>query len=522
MNAIDMPFVAQQEHIAAQNRTQHFHSTEQLLTEGGDARITLNPATLLNKYGCHPYPNTSIAAFGSATATTISETSFIAANQLRNRLEKNVVRDDAAEVYADEMNRIRQELNDLCGLRNSGVDIVFAASGTDVHLIASQLAAKDESVPVRMLMVDTAETGTGVTAALSGRHFSNRTALGDSVSQGAMIGREDHGQVVAIPVRLADGTPRPSAAIDADFERHVAAAVAAGERVLLTLVDVSKTGLIAPSVACAIALHKQYPDALEVLVDACQFRLTPTTLQTYLAQGFLVGITGSKFISGPSFAGALLIPPALSKELRSCAELDKLQAYSARADWPVTWRSAKCLDELPNFGLLLRWEGAVKELRAFRSLSNIVTMHFLEDFAAAIRQRMESDPIFEILPVPELKRFAFSDTPSWDSIQTIFPFLLRHPENSAGKTLLSSEEMVQVYQVLQEGINGNDRVQLGQPVDCGRRDGITVSALRLCVSSRLVVEALQQNGRNQQVVIDRALKALDTVAQLVRTMKDRK
>jgi hypothetical protein len=231
----------------------------------------------------------------------------------------------------------------------------------------------------------------------------------------------------------------------------------------------------------------------------------------------MVGITGSKFVGGPSFSGALLIPFELAKKFRDCAEIANLQAYSARADWPVSWKTAKCLENFPNFGLLLRWEAAIKELRAFRSVSNIAIMQFLQAFSTAIKQRMEDDPIFEILPVPELQRFSLLNQPSWDSIQTIFPFLLFHPSDSKRKVALSSEEMLGVYHALQE--NGNERVQLAQPVDCGRRDGITVSALRLCVGARIVVEAVQRNASDHQAVIRRALTSLDKVAQLVRTMK---
>ena len=518
MNAIDMSFAMLQEKQAARFCNLIFPSTEQLLAEGGDARIILNKTTGTNKYGCRPRPNASIASFGSATATTISDSSFFAANQLRNRLMQNVSRYDANEVYTDEMNRIRQELTELCGLRKgNGADIIFAASGTDVHLLAAQLATSSGSTAIRMLMVDPLETGSGVTAALSGRHFGNRTAIGDAVTQGTVIGKEDFGHITAIPVRLPNGVPRPSADIDADFEKHVSAAAAAGERVLLTMVDVSKTGMIAPSVECAIKLQHRYPDSLSVMVDACQFRIAPATLQSYLAQGFMVGITGSKFIGGPSFAGALLIPSELANTLRDCAEIDILQSYSARADWPVSWKSANCLDKFPNFGLLLRWEAAIKELRAFRSVSKIVTMHFLHAFSAAIKQRMENDPIFEMLPVPELMRFPFADTPSWDNIQTIFPFLLFHPSSSKRKIALGSEEMLRVYLALQEDSNG--RVQLAQPVDCGRRNGIAVSALRLCVSSRTIVDAVQQYGSNHQVVIQRAISSLDKVTQFVRDMK---
>lgn len=508
----------------AQNNTQlcaarPFPSTEQLLAEGGDARIALNPTTGTNKYGCSPRPDRNIAAFGSATATTISETAFFAANQLRNRLAQHVATEGAAGVYADEMQRIRHELIELCELGNChGLDIIFAASGTDVHLIAAQLSAQAGSAPVRILIVDPAETGSGVPAALSGRHFSSRSALGEAVTQNSMLEKSSRHDVVAIPVRLADGTPRPSADIDADFEQQVVAATASGQRVLLTMVDVSKTGMIAPSVACAVSLHQRFPNTLDVLVDACQFRIAPTTLKAYLEQGFMLGMTGSKFITGPSFSGALLIPEVLSKKLRNVAVADQLQPYSTRADWPASWGVARQLGDVANFGLQLRWEGALKELRAFRSVSNAVATHFLHSFAGTIQLYLASNPLFETLPVPELQRHPFADTPSWDNTQTIFPFLLFHPASATGKAPLSSEETAQIYLALQDASQGNDRVQLAQPVACGRRDGIAVSALRMCVSSRLIVEAMQQNGRNEQAVIARALKALDKISQLVRAM----
>ncbi|TAJ83669.1 MAG: hypothetical protein EPO42_00210 [Gallionellaceae bacterium] len=508
----------------AQDAAGQLPSTGQLLVQGGDARIALNPATGANKYGCRPQPDANIAAFGSATSTSISEAAFFAANQLRNRVAQQFAAPeqacsplsnrDAAGVYADEMHRIRHELIELCGLDNvHGPDIVFAASGTDSHLIAAQLAACAAESPPRMLIVDPAETGSGVPAALSGRHFSSRTALGDAVTQGAMIEKSAHAEVVAIPIRLADGTPRNGADIDADFERQAVAAAAAGQRVLLTMADVSKTGIIAPSVACAVALHQRFPDTLDVLVDACQFRIAPATLQAYLAQGFMVGVTGSKFITGPSFSGALFIPAPLSKKLRRISVAERLQVYSTRADWPLGWETAGHLEDVPNFGLLLRWEAALKELRAFRSVSNAVTTHFLHTFAAAIKQRLEHDPLFEALPVPELQRHPFADTPNWDNIQTVFPFLLLHP--LSGRPV-DSAQTAHIYRALQE--DGDERVQLAQPVACGTRDGIAVSALRICASSRLVVEAMRRNGSNEQAVLARARHALDQVARLVRAL----
>jgi hypothetical protein len=54
--------------------------------------------------------------------------------------------------------------------------------------------------------------------------------------------------------------------------------------------------------------------------------------------------------------------------------------------------------------------------------------------------------------------------------------------------------------------------QLGQPVLCGSRDGIPVSALRLCSSARLAVAAAEEGSA---AVIARAMAALDRTAEVV-------
>jgi hypothetical protein len=455
--------------------------TAQLLVSGGDVRIALDAARGKNKYGCAPQPDKKIVALGSATASTISEEAYFAAGQLRTRLLHLLTLDSAGAVYADEMHRIRTELTEVCELAQlPGLEIIFAASGTDSHLIAAQLASSASEPVTRILMVDEAETGSGVPHALPGER-------------------------IAVPLRLADGTPRRIADIDADFERHVIAADAEGQRVLLTMVDVSKTGLIAPSVACAVSLSQRFPHALEVLVDACQFRLAPATLNAYLSHGFMVGFTGSKFIGGPSFSGALVLPESLAKKYRTGDLSQQNLPLSRQAEWPVNWSAAKQLSTAANFGLLLRWQAALIEMREFHSASNTAVRHFLLAFAGAVTQRLASDSHFELLAVPALQREPFADELSWDNVQTIFPFVLRHVD----KTFFTREETLRLYRALQD-----ESVQLAQPVDCGERESIAVSALRLCVSSRLVVEAMQDNGKNEQAVIQRALAALDQVVRV--------
>lgn len=499
---------------------------EQLLVEGGDARIALDPHIGLNRYGCQATPDTGLMAFGSSTASVISPAGFAAAAHVRQRLLNAAGVEPPAVTYERELNRIRLALLRLCALADlPDLDVIFGASGTDLHAIASQLAGGTASLPARVIMAEAAETGSGVSAALAGRAPGPRAAQEETAPEirGCSV-RE----ITPVALRLDDGTPREMAAVDAEVESLVRDAVALGRRVLLILVDHSKTGMIAPSLACVAALHRRWPETVEVLVDACQFRIAPSTLRAYLEQGFMVALTGSKFLTGPTFSGALLIPAPVARRLRGAALPRALRAYSARAEWPACWAARDMLDNASNFGLLLRWEAALEELRAFHAVPEAAVAAFLRLFAQAVLSHLRNDPSFELLPVPPLDRRPLVEATSWDHIQTVFPFLLYRPASHGGKVPLSREETVQVYRLLQGGLAGQVgsrahlaplRFQLGQPVACGSRDGVPVSALRLCASARLIVEATAQAGRNAAAVIERALAALDKTALLARTVR---
>lgn len=516
--------------MSANNRHERLilPATRQLLVEGGDARITLALGQDCNKYGCSPEPDPGLIGFGSATASTISATGFNAADQLRRRLLRDADTQAPATLYARELNRLRQELIQLCDLSDlPGLDIVFAASGTDLHLIAAQLVSNGANVSTLALMLNPEETGSGVPAALVGRHFSAHTARGNPVNAGSTIKGTGAIEVVAVPIRQTDGIPRPATAVDAEIESQAANAIKHGRRVLLILTDVSKTGLIAPSVACVVALQRRWPDKLDILVDACQFRLAPATLRAYLSHDFMVAVTGSKFLTGPTFSGALFIPSVVAQGLRSRPLPPALQTYSAAADWPSGWDGSGILDpDASNFGLLLRWEAALTELRAFRAIPEALVKRFLLSFAKAIQHRLSSDPSFELVRAPSINRRPLIEATGWDHIQTIFPFLLHHPANTTRSGPLSTEETTLIYRQLQDTLTRPTdpdhcsscttlRFQLGQPVAVGQRNGMPVSALRLCNSARLVIEGV--TGTNQgNAVIEQGLCALDKTAQLIR------
>jgi hypothetical protein len=485
-------------------------ATDVLLVQGGDARLSLDPVDGLNKYGCPASPVTRGIDFASSTASIISKPAYLAADALRRRLAKAGARAPAAELYGRELDAIRDDLIRLNGLGDlPGLDIAFAASGTDLHLIVAELVGGEPANPLLCLAVEAEETGSGVPQALRGRHFSDRAPVGASVPAGEPIGAGSSA-VIAVPARDPEGALRDGADIEAELDELVLQASRVGRRVLLTVTDVSKTGLIAPGLQAVMALRRRFPRTLEVLIDACQFRLAPATLRAYLTAGLMVAVTGSKFLTGPTFSGALFIPAPVGERLKGRLLKPAFGLYSARAEWPAGWVAGVGLPEAANFGLLLRWRAALAELEAFRALSETKIAAFLSAFADAVEARLAVDPMLEPIAARPLDRRAIGAGGGWDTTPTIFGFRPRGGPRPADGDL-STPQTQAVYHSLRRG-----GVRLGQPVACGARGGVPVSALRLCASARLVVEALGERGCGPEAVIGRAMAALDAVGAAAR------
>jgi hypothetical protein len=499
-------------------------STCQLLTEGGDDRIALDPSGIANRYGCRPLPDSGLAAFGSATASTISEVGYAAAEQLRNRLFSASQDEAQAGIYLREICRIRSELMDLCGLtRFYGLETIFSPSGTELHMLAARLISRGGTVKTLATMVQATETGSGVCSALAGKmyvRYSSQNGLGSYLLPDNAI------DVAAVKVRAQDCRPLPAGTVDDEIEAMVSAAVARYDRVLITLTDVSKTGVLAPSPSRVLDLKARWPDIIEILVDAAQFRLAPASLRGYLDADCMVAITGSKFIGGPIFSAALLVPAAALGRLMKHPLEPAIRATCARAEWPQNSNGIEALPEASNYGLLLRWEAALAELRAFRAVPETDVRSVVRKFYDAIASRLSEDPHFETLEQPILDRRPLVSPDCWDQIPTIVPFLLFRKSPGGKRTPLALDETKKIYNLIRRSVATQTcekddgiaslRCELGQPVLCGEWHGVQVSALRLCLSARLIVEAVNGGDRSIERVIDRGLGVLDKAAFLVR------
>lgn len=458
-----------------------FADTAQLLLADGDARIALD-AQQVNRYGCTATPNDALLSFASSTASVISTQGFAAAQQLRDELNVELQQQSAAALYAQHLAKMRIELAALCGLSAAHpADIIFAASGTDLHRIAAQLSQTASTQPLLVLMVDPSETGSGVVSAITHNQI----------------------EVQSVTLRLADGAPRDASSIDDEFSRLAQQADATNRRVLLIVTDQSKTGLIAPSYACIEVLRQTYGEHLDVLIDACQFRIAPNTLQACLDKGYSVALTGSKFIGGPSFSGALLIPEALALKQRAQPFPEALCHNSSVAEWPNTWSLPNAMPSTAKFGVLLRWQAALVELRAFREIPDSIIRTVLQRFATAIQTRLAHDAAFASIAVSALERHALQPNLSWDTIQTIFPFEVFHVSTS-GRTVLDTATLNSIYRSLP---SADLPCQIGQPVHFASGK----SALRLCLSTRLVVQAI---AAGEDTIIAQAHAVLDQIATL--------
>ncbi|MDE1989252.1 MAG: hypothetical protein KGI82_02185 [Betaproteobacteria bacterium] len=450
------------------------------LTKDGDGRIAVDPATGLNPYGCPPKPDPALLDFGSATASVISETAFAAAERLcRLLLPSGRAVPDPADLHR-ETARIGDELLHLCGLpAREGIRVFLTASGTDAHRLASEWAWAGSDRPPYILAMEPNESGRGVPDALCA---------------------PSHGTLMPMRVRDDSGLLRPQAAVDGDVLAAARQAFSEHRPLFAVLTDVSKTGLVAPRRVVLQELERQAGQPVPVLVDASQFRLAPASLKSYLNQGYLVALTGSKFVGGPSFSGALLVP----------------RNFPAPLSIPPS-------PPLP-LGQLLRWEAALAELRQFRTLPENHVRDFFRKFASTVTAHIAHHPQLEALPSGAPSRDLSAESPGWDNLQTIFPFLLGHPGTQASD-LLAPQEMQAVFRRLPEirssGAEGAIRGRLGQPVDCGLRQNKPISALRLCVSARHAVHAINNGPRGAEQIVAQACAVLDEAAKIAGKLREK-
>ena len=179
-------------------------------------------------------------------------------------------------------------------------------------------------------------------------------------------------------------------------------AIAAGGKVLLQIMDSSKLGWRVPHDRCVGDLVARWPGQIQVVVDACQMRSPRRRIAAYLERGYLVLVTGSKYFGGPPFSGALLVPAAIVEAIDALGPNFRSLPIMARA---ATGRCAgrrlrTQFQSRPNFGLWLRWEAALEEIRAYHAIPESFRRTALATLGQGIARLIAASPSLRPLPQP--------------------------------------------------------------------------------------------------------------------------
>ena len=461
---------------------------EELLTSGGDGRLALTGQR--NSYGCTPFPRPVLLDFGSSTASSISPRAFARARDAQAQMWRAAVLNDPLRVFDDRVEEAREALRGHLGTPD--VEIVFSPSGTDAQLQALFLVKALLGAPLATIIVGADQTGSGTAHTARGHHFSDCTALGTGVEKGAPIpGLAERIRTVGIP--FCDETGRRSdGEMDAAVQACVAEAVGRGEKVLLQVMDSSKLGWRGPSTACIQHIATAWPNDVRIVVDACQMRIGRPQLHDYLARGYFVLVTGSKFFTGPAFSGALLIPQSQADAIQNIVAAPQgLGSYTTRHDWPRRWHHLRmALRAEPNYGQWLRWEATLEEMKAYFAVPRDFRDGLLKEFAAQVRLQIGVSQNLQLMEA----QCGTADMQLGEEMRhrTIFSFV-PHRNGEA----LALERCVSLYRAMGRDLSGllppdaADSVcetaaricQIGQPVALRHRPG---AALRLSASARLV------------------------------------
>jgi hypothetical protein len=494
-----------------------FMPLDDLLVRGGDGRLALNGYRGINEYGCGPFPSPDTWCFSSSTASPISEMAYERVGLAREKLMRGAIAvgfEAAFEARAEEM---RGELKAALELSASEVEVVFSPSGTDCQLHALALARSMLGAKLTTIVVAADQTGSGTAYTARGHHFNSRTASERMVRKDAPIAGLA-GSCIALP--LLRTSPDIAARADGDEAvlEAIETAVDGGACVSLQIMDSSKLGWRAPSEACLDEIAWRWPDQVQVVVDACQMRLSRSRLKTYLDRGYMVLITGSKFFGGPAFSGALLFPAALARSFEHGEGIAAgLSDYASRSDWPKglpTWRSR--FESRPNIGQWLRWEAALAEMTAYYNVPGAFRSFALRELGDSVASLIALSPSLGLVSSAP----ASSDIDDEEFVlPTIFPFTVRRDGNLLSATdcrLLHRALMRDFGDVVAE--SPADRAVAAQPCLVGQavridRQGVTPTAvLRLCLGARHVTDAWSPD---EAVAQQNLLRQADQVAGIV-------
>lgn len=441
----------------------------QLMTRGGDARIVIDPATGVNRYNSTPFPR-DVLAFASSTANDLSEEAMA---YLLGRFGASAGDLDDGADYALCLDELRAEIRDAYRLP-AGTDVFFAPSGTDLEYVGLLAVAGRRPGGIANFLLGKDEVGSGCIHSARGRYFADETALGFPVRPAEPIAGLPPVELGDVAVRCPEGNARESAALAAEMEQSIAAALDRDQFPLVHIVHGSKTGLVLPHLDHVDGLRARFGDDVAFVVDACQARITDEAIRTYLENGIIVFVTGSKFMGGPPFSGFALLPDDLARNAAPLAS--GMATIFRRAEIPASWPGRDVCENSGNAGLALRLSASLFELRRFQAIGLDRVTRVVAAFTRATNDLARRLDVTRLASAPPEDSTEPAEHPI--EMRTLVTLDLCH--SVAGKQIrtLDFDDAAAIHHALMR-----HSIRLGQPVRCVRlADGGWGATLRLGLS----------------------------------------
>jgi hypothetical protein len=502
---------------------------DRVLVSGGDVRLALDPITGVNKYGCKPGYVPDTLSFSSSTATSISERAYDRANLARDRLLRSALKMGFDRAFDDRIEAMREELKACLALLGTGTEIVFSPSGTDSQLHALFVTRALFGPHLTTIVVAADQTGSGTAHTALGRHFSDQTAGGGTVTCATPVdGLGETIVTVSLPTMGAMAGAQQQGFHDEQVLAAVARAIAGGSKVLLQIMESSKLGWRLPSDGCVDEIARRWPGQVQIVVDACQMRIGRPRLRAHLARGHMVLITGSKYFAGPAFSGALLIPALLADAVAAIDDIPLgLLAYAGSGDWPQLWSALRSRFPVRhNFGQWLRWEAALEEIRAYYEVPIIFRRQALAAFADSARRIIAASPCLRPLP-PAARANQYPAIDEEMSETTIFPFTLRRDGHDldVAPTIYRALQSDCGRRVAPDAAAAARQIAtkiclIGQPVTITSVGDRPISALRICADARLVTASWSPDPELARLNLEKAFDGISTIVAKIELLLD--
>ncbi len=431
-----------------QNKTMESEAIKKILIEGCDERIFLRPETDANKYHLNPIKYQGLLHRGSCTCGTLTADGHKTALNFLETKEK----ENYAEILATQANRLKKLLNE----GESNFDVFFGPSGSDMMylpiLFQAILHGQKEIINI---VSCPEELGSGSKLAAEGKYYSEWNQFGEKIPLGEKVSNKVNSKVFYLPARKESGhIESRSNAIRKIIADHP------NSPIIGNLVFGSKSGI-----KDDLNIIEEVSHGIMWVVDMCQFRTDKKLIHDLLDKGVMIMVTGSKFYQAPPFCGALLVPEIWSDMITiNSAEIIKgYEHVFSGFDFPKKFDSIrKIIPERKNIGLRLRWEIALDEMEKYQSIPSENTNAFIRRWNQVVTGRIAQSDFFKLMPNMELTN------------DSIISFMVL-----SNGIALDHEQLKLLFDEIvltrHEGLNGFEKVFMGQPVQYGNKSFIRVA-----------------------------------------------